>query len=166
MAASDKGFIYRVRSQDLAKMLHCENHTGPVLQVAYPPNISDKFASASMDGTIRLWDISEDYVVKSRCYANVAGHPLCLTYNDEITLSGWQDGKIRMFATDSGNLIWQIDNAHKGGVYSICISKNLKFFATGGDQGEVRVWEMRSREMVSHLKEHTSCVTKVKLIGE
>lgn len=59
-----------------------------------------------------------------------------------------------------------MDNAHKGGVFSICLSKNFKFFCTGGFEGEVRVWEMRSREMLSHLKEHTSKVTKVKLLGE
>ena len=30
---------------------------------------------------------------------------------------------------------------------------------TGGVRGEVRVWELRSREMVAHLKEHTMAVT-------
>ena len=30
-------------------------------------------------------------------------------------------------------------------------------------EGEVRVWEMRSREMISHLKEHINRVTKVKV---
>ena len=48
-------------------------------------------------------------------------------------------------------------------MYTIALAKNLKFFCTGGNEGEVRVWEMRSREMVSHLKEHTHRVTKVKL---
>lgn len=102
----------------------------------------------------------------TRCFANNAGSPLSLTYNDEIVLSGWQDGRIRMFSSENGNLIWQIDNAHKGGVYCLCLSSNLKFFCSGGHEGEVRVWEMRSREMISHLKEHTSKVTKVKLLGK
>lgn len=70
-----------------------------------------------------------------------------------------------MFSSENGELIWQLDNAHKGGVHCICLSKNLKVFCTGGFEGEVRVWEMRSREMISHLKEHTSKVTKVKFLG-
>ncbi|EGR30971.1 WD40 repeat protein [Ichthyophthirius multifiliis] len=166
MCATDKGFIYRVRNDNLQKVLHCENHTDSVLFLAYPPGISDKFASCSEDGSIRLWNIEQDYLVVSRCFASNAGHPLCLTHNDEIVLSGWQDGKIRMFNSENGNLIWQIDNAHKGGVQSICLGKNLKFFCSGGLEGEVRVWEMRSREMISHLKEHTHKVSKVKLIGD
>lgn len=71
-----------------------------------------------------------------------------------------------MFSSENGNLIWQIENAHKGGVLGLCLSSNLKFFCSGGYEGEVRVWEMRSREMISHLKEHTSKVTKVKLHGK
>ena len=30
---------------------------------------------------------------------------------------------------------------------------------TGGGEGDVRVWELRSRELVSHLKEHRAAVT-------
>jgi WD40 repeat protein len=41
----------------------------------------------------------------------------------------------------------------------------LKFFCSGGGEGDVRVWEMRTREMVSHLKEHTHRVTNVQLVG-
>lgn len=33
-------------------------------------------------------------------------------------------------------------------------------------EGEVRVWEVRSRELVSHLKEHTSKVTKIQLFPD
>lgn len=43
----------------------------------------------------------------------------------------------------------------------MCLSLNLKFFCSGGNEGDVRIWEMRTREMVSHLKEHTHRVTKV-----
>jgi len=59
LCGSDKGFIFTINNSDLAKSLHCENHVDSVLHVVYPPKISDKFASASEDGTIRLWDISE-----------------------------------------------------------------------------------------------------------
>jgi WD40 repeat protein len=33
-------------------------------------------------------------------------------------------------------------------------------------EGEVRVWEIRSRELVSHLKEHTSKVTKIQIFPD
>lgn len=62
-------------------------------------------------------------------------------------------------------VIWTMDNAHKGGVTSLCLSNNQKFFCTGGVEGEVRIWEIRSKEMISHLKEHIQSITKVQLFS-
>lgn len=44
------------------------------------------------------------------------------------------------------------------------VSKNNRFVCTGGELGEVRIWEIKSLEMVSTLKEHKSKVTKVQLM--
>lgn len=143
-------------------MILCENHTEPVLDVTFMNGVSDKFATCSEDGTIRLWD-SNDYSVISRCSVQTAGKvfPNCSTFTDEVIISGWNDGKIRSFRVEGSTPLWQIDNAHKNGVTSICLSHNFKFICSGGNEGECRVWEIRSRELVSHLKEHTSKVTKV-----
>ena len=78
-----------------------------------------------------------------------------------MIISGWSDGRIRSFTVENSSPLWQIDNAHKSGVTAVCLSYNSKFICSGGGDGEVRVWEIRSRELVSHLKEHTSKVTKV-----
>lgn len=165
LIGTDQGLLYRAKNSDLSCLLQCENHTNAVVFLAYPLKVSDKFASCSFDESIRLWDVSE-YAVTSRCFAQGGGSPFCLDYNEEVVISGWQDGKIRMFRNENGKQIWQIDNAHKNGTISLTLSSNLKFLASGGNEGEVRVWEMKSREMISHLKEHTNKVTKVQLISE
>ena len=46
------------------------------------------------------------------------------------------------------------------------MSHNCKFICSGGMEGEVRVWEIRSRELVSHLKEHTSKVTRIQIFPD
>ena len=160
LTATDKGFVYRVRTHDLSKMLLTETHTKEVVNVFYTPGVSDRFITCSMDGTLRLWD-SNDYSAITRCAVFAAGYPMSAYFTDEIILSGWSDGKIRAFRTDNGEPLWTIDNAHKDGVTTIQLSHNQKFIISGGSTGEVRVWEIRSREMVSHLKEHTKKVTKV-----
>lgn len=48
----------------------------------------------------------------------------------------------------------------------IALSHNNKFIVSGGQEGEIRVWEIRSRELISHLKEHTSRVTKVQIFSD
>ena len=47
-----------------------------------------------------------------------------------------------------------------------CPCPSQRFVVSGGVQGEVRVWELRSRELVSHLKEHTMPVTDVALFPD
>jgi len=69
-----------------------------------------------------------------------------------------------MLKNETGQPIWFIDNAHRGGVTGLSFARNNKFLVSGGMEGEVRVWEMRSREMISHLKEHINRVTKVKVL--
>jgi WD40 repeat protein len=167
LVATEKGYIYRVRNNDLSQMLLCENHTAPVLSCWFSPNASDKFITTSEDGTIRLWD-SNNYTVTARCIASSSSiaqgasvFANCAIFTDEVILSGWSDGRIRAYRADNCQQLWQIDNAHKGGVTAICLSHNCKFICSGGMEGEVRVWEIRSRELVSHLKEHTSRVTKI-----
>ena len=170
LTATDRGFIYRVRSSDISQMLLCENHTGAVVNVWFMKDVSDRFITCSEDGTIRLWD-SNNYCVTARCVApsiaqgsHVGGvQPLCAVFTDEVIISGWSDGRIRAFRVDNSQLLWQIDNAHKGGVTAICLAGSCKFICSGGMEGDIRVWEIRSRELISHLKEHSSRVTKIQL---
>lgn len=49
---------------------------------------------------------------------------------------------------------------------ALVLSHNERFVVTGGAEGEVRVWELRSRELVSHLKEHTTRVTSLLLYDD
>lgn len=62
---------------------------------------------------------------------------------------------------DTGEILWFIESAHTDGVTSIAISHNNRFILTGGQHGEVRLWELRSRELISHLKEHTQRITSI-----
>ena len=46
------------------------------------------------------------------------------------------------------------------------LSHNRRFILTGGPQGEVRLWELRTRELISHLKEHKQKITSIKLFKD
>jgi len=64
-----------------------------------------------------------------------------------------------------GEELWSITNAHKGdgGITALALSNNGRFVVSGGVEGEVRLWELRSREMVSHLKEHSTVINDLTL---
>ncbi|KAG6977069.1 hypothetical protein JG688_00000722 [Phytophthora aleatoria] len=168
VVGTQAGSIFSVRlafgtsQRSLQARLLSENHSNAVVQIAYAPNVSDRFATVSRDCTIRIWDAS-DYTVATRCIVGDAGAPTSLHYSLDVLISGWTDGCIRSHSSDSGEFAWSIDNAHTGGVTALVLSHNQRFIVSAGVGGEVRVWDIRKRDLVSHLKEHSMTVTSLAL---
>lgn len=52
-------------------------------------------------------------------------------------LVAWNDGKIRVFAPESGRLMLIIHNAHKMGVTAIAGTRDCKKIISGGGEGQV-----------------------------
>eukprot|EP00605_Chrysophyceae_sp_TOSAG23-4_P001584 GSChrysophyteH1.ASY1.ANO1.1739.1 assembled CDS len=164
VASMHTGTVYRVNISAMEHIVISEGHTQAITAVTYCVGQNDRFATASRDGTIRIWDTAE-YVTLATCRPRRDQErgvvPLCLQYSD-IILSGWSDGQINAFS-DGGELLWMINNAHPGGVLAMTLSHNNRFILTGGPAGEVRLWELRTRDLISHLKEHVSRVTSLVL---
>jgi len=164
LAGTERGIIFHVELSQgqgrAAPML--ESHFEPVSCVAYAPDDSAAFATCSLDGTVRVWDVT-NYTVTARgtCQTSLTGPPLSLGFTGEVLLTGWRDGQMRAHDAEDGTLLWSIDNCHRGGVTALTVSHNRKFVVTGGEEGEVRVWEIRTREMILHLKQHTMAITSL-----
>lgn len=165
VAAIRNGAIYRLRGDLSRALLVCENHALPVRAAAYARDSSDRFATASTDKTLRVWD-ANDYKAATTVLVRDAGEPTCVVYTLDFLISGWTDGKIRAHDAEGGAPLWLIDHAHRGGVTALQLASNQRFVMTGGGEGDVRVWELRSRELVSHLKEHRAKVTGLTLYAD
>ncbi|EQC29262.1 hypothetical protein SDRG_12930 [Saprolegnia diclina VS20] len=168
LAGTQHGNMYHVKftaaSGQLTSALLCENHFRGVLAVAFATE-SDRFATLASDCTVRIWDAS-DYSVVVAASVHDAGMPHCLAYSLDILLTGWSDGCIRCHGSDNGDFLWSIDNAHTGGVTALALSNNQRFIVSGGAGGDVRVWDLRKRDMVSHLKEHSMTVSGLALFDD
>ena len=165
LASTDKGFIYRIRAADLSNIILNENHTDAIIDFFSLNDEYYRFGTCSLDGTIRIWNL-DDYSVSTRIKINQSIIPQCLKFNEDMIVSGWNDGNIRCYRTNKEELLWQIDNAHKDGVTAITMNSDSRFIVTGGSKGEVRLWEIRSKEMISNLKEHLQKVTHVELFKD
>lgn len=128
-------------------------HCARVVGVAYAPGDSVRFATVADDLTMRIWNAS-DYSVEVQALTRDAGLPLCIAFSGTAVFVGWEDGKIRAYDADDGAHIWAIDECHRGGVSCLVLSHNQRFMCSGGQRGEVRVWELKTRTLVSHLVQH------------
>jgi len=162
LVATSTGSLFRVRLQDLSFTVHAQLPTRPIHAVTFPHSISDQFISASGDGVVTVWD-ANDYSARLRCWQRGCEAALCVAGTPDILVSGYTDGKLRSFDMYQGSLLWEIDDAHRGGTNCVQIARNARFICSGGKEGELRVWELRTREMVSHLKEHSAIVNDFQL---
>ena len=170
LSISSRGTICRVNLASLDYLTLSEAHTAPVTCISFCLGQNDRFATGSQDGSIRVWDMSEYVVVgtvapRKESDAGLYKYfPKCISYAD-IIISGWSDGKIIAY-NEEGSYLWQIDAAHPEAVTCLTLSHNRRFLMTGGPQGEVRMWELRTRDLISNLKEHKSKVTCIALTAD
>jgi len=166
LVAVASGSVHRIRLPDLTQtLLVSDNHSAAVRALAFSGNDSALFSTASSDCSIRIWD-TDDFRAVMTVAVRDAGLPLCLVYTPDVVLSGWTDGKVRAHDPQNASPLWQIDNAHAKSVTSLVMAPNERFIVSGGILGDVRVWELRSRDLVSHLKEHNGAITGLKLYSD
>ena len=94
---------------------------------------------------------------------NLTCHCIEFTWDGRLLVSGWDDGKIRAFAPQSGRLVYVIHDAHQRGVTALSVTQGGRRLVSGGGDGQVRVWDVagKTQSLVAAMKEHKSTVTAV-----
>lgn len=62
-----------------------------------------------------------------------------------IVCTGWDDGKVRGFAPETGKPLYTIESAHGGGVTALASYTDCQHIITGGKEGGVRVWHIEKK---------------------
>lgn len=84
----------------------------------------------------------------------------------EILLSSWTDGAVRGYDMTNREHLWSHSNAHRSGLTSLCVSPSMKFYVTGAAEGDIRAWDIRSRQLKCELKDHRQEIVKLCLLSD
>lgn len=166
LVGTDAGRVYRISVDDLSATLVASSHTDRVTCLAFGSR-SDVFASAAGSGDIKVWDLSDYSVLGETSVAltdNLRGGALCIAWvYDSAIVSGWPDGFVRCHNAATMQRLWEIPNAHRSAVTALAThaDASLAYLVSGGADGSVRVWTLRSRELMLQFTEHKKAVTQV-----
>ncbi|KAH9615444.1 hypothetical protein KSS87_021359 [Heliosperma pusillum] len=118
-----------------------EGHSHYVMQVTFNPKDTNTFASASLDRTIKIWNLGspdpnftlDAHVKGVNCvdYFTGGDKPYLITGSDDHTAKVWD------YQTKS---CVQTLEGHTHNVSAVCFHPELPIIITGSEDGTVRIW--------------------------
>jgi len=136
-------------------------HDGPVNSVAYSPD-SRILASASADGTIRIWDMRTGEEMMTPLHSGdgpvwaVAFFP-----NSKSIVSGAESGTVCVWSLVGAHVAAQRLSGHIGAVSSVSVSPNGSRFASASTDKAIRLWNAETNQQLAVLKGHTGKVSTI-----
>lgn len=121
-----------------------KGHTAPVWSLAWDAT-GQYLASASHDGTLRIWQNETCIAVLDSCTAwvwSVAWSP-----NSQQILGGYQDGTARIWDIQRQECL-QVLEGHSSWVRSVAWMQNDQAIATGSADGDIRIWDALSGKCI------------------
>ena len=118
------------------------DHTGSVTATAFSRNTAYAL-SASVDGTVRVWDIETGDEALSVSVPDVAFFEVAMHPNNDNFAAGASDGNVYVWDFPSGTLR-NIMRGHTDEVWSVTYSNNGASIASGSLDTSVRIWGTNS----------------------
>lgn len=168
LAISHDGSILAIASFDHTVKLYAPNseilgtlhgHEDRVYDVAFEPS-GDFLASASADGTIKLWSIKN-----GTCIYTLKGHKgsvnaVAFSPDGRILASAGSDNNIRLWNPENGTLINKI-KGHRLAVSDLAFSPDSTLLASSSYDNTVQIWSVDLGANMCTFNGHSSYVRSV-----
>ena len=126
-------------------------HTDKIHDIKFISN--SRFATASLDCTIKIWDINQDSEGKTTIdlWKSIEGHEnfvlsLAVDKKGEWLLSGSKDLTTRLTDLETGEMIYSI-KGHTNSIISVDFDADGTHFCTGSGDKSIKIWSFRAEEI-------------------
>jgi WD40 repeat protein/serine/threonine protein kinase len=138
-------------------------HTMQIWCATFSPD-AQKLATASSDGTIKVWGWDPARIGTDRqpqftrdVHADGYGNRVAFSSDSGRLASGGDGYTVNIWDARSGELQHTL-RAHTGDVLAVAFSRDSRWLATAGADTTVRIWDTRSWKLAHTLRGHTGLV--------
>mmetsp|Transcript_127684 Transcript_127684/g.408720 ORF Transcript_127684/g.408720 Transcript_127684/m.408720 type:complete len:589 (-) Transcript_127684:83-1849(-) len=140
---------------DGCSLAECGVRDGSYVQLAVQS--AAFLATASDDGTARLWDVSEGH-----CLRTLEGHTAaarCVHFSPSCShlVTGSSDGTARLWSVEDGTCLWILEG-HAESIRSASFSPISPTILTASEDHTARLWDVESKCCRFTLSGHTGAV--------
>jgi coatomer subunit beta' len=129
-----------------------EGHTHYVMMVTFNPKDPNTFATASLDGKIKVWGITS-----STAYFTLDGHTKGVNYVDyylgadkPYLVSGADDMTVKVWDYQTKNCVATLEG-HTNNVSVVCFHPEVPLVISGSEDGSVRLWNSKTYRLEKSL---------------
>ncbi|RWS08200.1 vesicle coat complex COPI: beta', partial [Dinothrombium tinctorium] len=129
-----------------------EGHTHYVMQIVINPKDNNTFASASLDRTVKVWQLGS-----SSPNFTLEGHEkgvncvdYCHSADKPYLISGADDRLVKIWDYQTKTCVQTLEG-HAQNVSAVCYHPELPIIMTGSEDGTVRIWHLNTYRLESTL---------------
>jgi WD40 repeat protein len=133
-----------------------------IRDVALDP-YTQRFASASDDGTIDIWKLDrQGETFTGELEQTIAGHlgpvyAIAISPDGLVLASGSEDNTIKIWAIETGDLLHTLTH-HRGPVRAVAISPDGQTLISGAGDATIKIWDLETGALQYTLMDHNRLV--------
>lgn len=137
-----------------------KGHDNLVFNVAFTSD-GKTFATASFDGTVKLWDFASGKEVAVLKVSKDPVYGVAFNNDGTVVATSGDDKAIRFWNAKDGKMIKELPKAHTGIVQWVAFSPDGKYLASASSDKSVKIWDAKEGKEVKAFAGHKDSVYSV-----
>ena len=142
---------------DQALVRDLEGHTGAIASIAYSVD-GRKLASASIDQTVRIWDVSSGKLEHTLSDHDDIVLAVAYSPSGNLLASAGYDRTVRLWDAETLQSLGSL-NEHTSTIRALAFSPDGSKLATAGDDRVVLLWDLETKTKSGEFAGHVASVT-------
>jgi len=139
--------------KEIAQFVHNdEKLTNTLFRIVFSPD--GQYISSGRERAVKIWDIKNNEKIREFNEPEYPVISLAYSHNGQYIACGDDDGKIRVWNTTHGELLYTADANIRNHISSVNFSPDDKYLVSGAWDGSIKLWNVIDGSEIIELEGH------------